>query len=330
MDLSMNDFTIDELIHVYHCGGRSGLHDSFKSYQGPMKYTSFEPSADAFEKLKQEVISTTNIAFEVLPFALDKIEQNISLNLYNMGDLNSVYEFDHQSSNRYRFKPIKFEGTREVEARTIDQVAADYSDEPDYLVLDTQGAELSILSGSVNSLNNSIVGIRCEVEFFPLYKDQPLFGHVQEFLVDNDFKLVRFETPGKRELGVSYDSGPFSLEKYDAAPAWADAIFILREESLLKINCDKLFVKKSLKWIMFCMLNSSISQVYDLLYKMNEHKRLCSFFSNIDNKIKKELIYCLIQRLRKINDSTWQTQSDIDHIYKNIRESFELILKQHL
>jgi FkbM family methyltransferase len=59
----------------------------------------------------------------------------------------------------------------------------------DFLELDTQGAELDILKGSEHLLATSILGLQVEVEFFPLYKNQPLFSDIDNYLQPLGFLL---------------------------------------------------------------------------------------------------------------------------------------------
>ena len=52
----------------------------------------------------------------------------------------------------------------------------------DFLKIDVQGGELSILKGGEEMVGGHILGIRCEVEFGLLYNDQPLFSEVEMHL----------------------------------------------------------------------------------------------------------------------------------------------------
>jgi FkbM family methyltransferase len=61
---------------------------------------------------------------------------------------------------------------------------------PDLLKLDTQGSELDILRGSINSLSAACM-IDIEVEFNPIYRGQALFGDVDVFLRAHGFLLWR-------------------------------------------------------------------------------------------------------------------------------------------
>lgn len=52
----------------------------------------------------------------------------------------------------------------------------------DFLELDAQGSELDILQGCKHLLATSILGLQVEVEFYPVYNDQPLFSDIDTYL----------------------------------------------------------------------------------------------------------------------------------------------------
>ena len=61
----------------------------------------------------------------------------------------------------------------------------------DLLWMDIQGSELNALQG-LNEKLNDVKLIHLEVEFFEIYKDQPLFHHIKKFLNENGFYLIGF------------------------------------------------------------------------------------------------------------------------------------------
>ena len=62
-------------------------------------------------------------------------------------------------------------------------------DHVDFLELDTQGTELELLEGADDSLRQSVLGIQVEIEFAPMYLEQPLFADVDAFLRSRGFTL---------------------------------------------------------------------------------------------------------------------------------------------
>ena len=76
-----------------------------------------------------------------------------------------------------------------VRSLPLDQVVSDGRiDHVDFIKLDTQGSELSILKGATGALA-SAVGVEVEVEFVPMYEGPPLFGDVDAFMREKGFVL---------------------------------------------------------------------------------------------------------------------------------------------
>lgn len=83
---------------------------------------------------------------------------------------------------------------RVVDRAEVATVALDGIEEAqgaDYLKLDVQGAEADVLRGARNVLENVLV-VHAEVEFVPLYKDQPLFGDIDALLRAHGFLFHTF------------------------------------------------------------------------------------------------------------------------------------------
>lgn len=91
------------------------------------------------------------------------------------------------------YEAVSGKSRRQVDTKTLDQIAAEHSDVPlpDFLSLDTQGSELEILQGAPISLESTVC-IVTEVEFQPLYENQPLFGDICAFLESRGFLFARF------------------------------------------------------------------------------------------------------------------------------------------
>ena len=85
-----------------------------------------------------------------------------------------------------------FQVDREVSVETVtleDALREHGIRAADFIELDTQGSELDILHGADSLLRNSVLGVRVEVEFSPMYLDQPLFADIDGFLRLRGFRL---------------------------------------------------------------------------------------------------------------------------------------------
>jgi hypothetical protein len=58
--------------------------------------------------------------------------------------------------------------------------------------IDVQGMEVDVFKGACGVFDSSLVGIRTEVSFFELYKDQPLFAEIDTYLRTRGFVAMRF------------------------------------------------------------------------------------------------------------------------------------------
>jgi FkbM family methyltransferase len=97
----------------------------------------------------------------------------------------------------------------------------------DYLKLDTQGSELSVLKGATGLLaNKKIQVIKVEVSTIPVYKDQALFSDIDLFLRDHHYTLVDF---------ITYRNDYTPIWNQDKAHSHyapcGDAIYVLEDDA---------------------------------------------------------------------------------------------------
>lgn len=95
--------------------------------------------------------------------------------------------------------------------------------EVDYLKLDIQGSELLVLQNATRCLSSCLV-IQLEVEFLPLYKGQPLFSEVEQFLRAHGFTIHKFWPLKSRPLKPLVVGD--NIRANYGQIFWADAVFV--------------------------------------------------------------------------------------------------------
>lgn len=125
--------------------------------------------------------------------------------------------------------------TEEIETQRLDDIpeVAGF----DLLKLDVQGAELMILENAVKGLEQAVC-VQTEVEFVPLYVDQPLFADVDRFMRRQGFVLHRFQDLISRVIK------PLTIRDDIYAGLsqifWTDAIYIRDFTRLELLGSDQL------------------------------------------------------------------------------------------
>jgi len=120
----------------------------------------------------------------------------------------------------------------------------------DYLKIDVQGGELLVFQNATRLLEDCCV-IHTEVEFLPMYVDQPLFSEVEIFLRQQGFMFHRFEPLASRVIQPLLLKDDIYHEFVQTF--WADAVFVrdftrldnLTTNKLIKLACIMHDVYKS-------------------------------------------------------------------------------------
>ena len=84
----------------------------------------------------------------------------------------------------------------------------------DFLKIDTEGSELSILRGSEKKLKNKeILFIKAEFVFFRYYKNHNIFGEIHSYLENFGYRLIHIDldqpkySPNRTNIPLTNDKG---------------------------------------------------------------------------------------------------------------------------
>ncbi|OGT25434.1 MAG: hypothetical protein A3B71_05130 [Gammaproteobacteria bacterium RIFCSPHIGHO2_02_FULL_42_43] len=229
---------------VVHCVGARGGSVSFKippSFRNDFTVVLYEPDKDAIERI--EKYSTQHYGqHHILPYCLDNKISTAVLNINRDPNTSSLLkqnlhyrEYYFFQDGNYHYDYVWGETSEtiiemEINTTTLDKVIeTENIPSPDIFCLDTQGSEHCILEGSAKALTKTLAVIS-EVEFSPLYADQPLFGDVSHLLRNYGFEFVCFDTL------TEMSPLPMSIaSRGKGSHVSADAVFV---KSLTQIKID--------------------------------------------------------------------------------------------
>jgi FkbM family methyltransferase len=168
-------------------GASGGLESDWKPAKKYLQIIGFEPDKREFPNLERKEngnIKYLNIGLfnkkATLDYFLTEKQQTSSM-------LKPNGEFIKKFPESERFNIVK---KITVETDTIDsQFQSHHIDDVDFIKLDTQGSELSILEGAQATIKDHVFGLEIEVEFSELYQGQPLFSDIDSFVRKKGFQL---------------------------------------------------------------------------------------------------------------------------------------------
>jgi FkbM family methyltransferase len=173
-----------------------------------------EPEPGNFA-IAKETLAPFGERVELLPFALGETDGSVPLHLTSHSGAHSLLEVDDM---RYYDAPVETLTPIAVRVVKLDSILAERRlYRLDILKMDIQGAELLALRGAAKLLaHHAIRLIVLEVLFQPLYRNQPAFWDIADYL---------------RPLGYALQ-GIYEQRHHAANHAilrWADAVFVAPE-----------------------------------------------------------------------------------------------------
>lgn len=217
--------TRPEKIKVIDVG--AGAHATSCRYQPLLddkiaRVIGFEPNPDALADAKP------NPDIQYLPHTIGD-GSDATLYITRLPECSSIYKPNYELLKLFNsMSGGAFDIAKEipVSTRRLDDIAECAG--ADYLKIDVQGAELDALRGAPRTLENTLV-VEAEIEFIPLYQNQPLLGDVHVYMAARGFVLHKLIDIQGRPLGPII-FGDCTLKAFGQA-LWADAIFV--KQSLL-------------------------------------------------------------------------------------------------
>jgi FkbM family methyltransferase len=205
----------DETLRVLDIGARGDLAPRFAPMAGRVAVVGFEPNLAECDRLNEALRGSPWREARVLPYAVGRTAVDRPFYLTEAPELSSLLEPLPAAGSRPGWRVRTME---RVDTIALDDLAAagELPQPVDFLKIDTQGSELEILRSGEAAVLDDVLGIAVEVEFRELYRGQPLFGDVEQYLRGRGFDLLLLETAHLRT------DWPLARKRAD----YADALFL--------------------------------------------------------------------------------------------------------
>jgi FkbM family methyltransferase len=230
---------------VVDAGARYGLHPSWADLRGVAEFHLFEMDQEEAARLKRKYESDAGIT--IYPIALYSSDSTLTFRVSEHQALNSVFHSNEEllKSNDYMLREFAVTAEREIH----------------FLKLDVEGAEYELLKGAKKQLQTSVLGIRSEVLFAPVYQDAPLFGDLHRLMLDHGFELLNFDY-----TGAGNKAARFTLPGRYGKLLSSDAVWVVGDGRLFAAKGDRL-VRDILRLAIFLLMNNATDLAIDLLVR---------------------------------------------------------------
>ena len=260
-NLLKNDF-----INYIDIGAADGIETRWRKIMKHIQYVGFEPDERSETELNFSNESNSNK--KIFRKAVWEYSKLLKINLAKKPQVSSVFLPDMNYLDLFP-NPDRFniERTIELESIKLDDLNLEASD---FIKLDIQGSELAVLKGANNVLEKCL-GLEVELEFFQIYKEQPLFGEIVNYLKDHNFIFIDFVNIIRWERDA-FDGYGQSI--------FADGLFLITPEYLYSSKKSKVIFSRYL-CICLLYLRFDLIDAFINLLSLEERKYFNSFLNDI-------------------------------------------------
>lgn len=175
---------------LYDIGARHGIHYHYRDLLNlnHFKGVGFEPDSQEAARLQAPEKGLA----AVYPFAIGKIKETRTIYLTRHPGCSSLYPPNQDLLSEYSPHPM-FEviNQAQVDTTSLDEfIQTDNPPLPDFVKIDTQGAEYDILQGATKALSH-VTGVFLEAHLRQMYTGTALFSDIHRMLKDAGFRLIR-------------------------------------------------------------------------------------------------------------------------------------------
>ncbi len=215
-----NELSANNLV-VADVGAAYGTDSRWYPVENLTQFVTFETDTRS-----QDYTTTTKTVNFATGLSNKKGQQ--TLYLTKLPAASSLYPINSDQIENFATKDWhKVVGSTLIDLDTLDNCLATRPElKPDFLKVDVEGADLDVIKGGVNALENSILGLQIEVSFIERHKGAPFFSETDAFLKSHGFDLfiLAREHWLRKNLVHGINCHPQLI--------WGDAVYFLNKEKL--------------------------------------------------------------------------------------------------
>jgi FkbM family methyltransferase len=266
-------------------GAAGDIEPRWKAIESNLNYIGFEPD----ERSRKDLAKNKSFCrkYTIYSEAISESNGKVSLNLCQKPQVSSTYKPNKNFINLFpdskRFGVLKKET---IQTKKLDNIKINNSD---FIKLDIQGGELKALFGGEKTLEETF-GLEVEVEFLPIYINQPLFGDITSFLSKKGFEFIDFVNLCRWERNSHNGYGQC---------VFGDALYLKPPEFVLNQKVDDARMSSYLAILLLYKRFDLIKRTLELLPQAQKN-----LYINFENRIKK--IEVAHNKARKISLLTSQ------------------------
>jgi len=181
---------------VIHIGAHRGQEGPDYSANGVQKVIWVEANPDVVPELEKRTANLDLNQVYITACLSDNQGETVRFNIANNEHSSSILKL---GTHAKMYPHIKYTKSLEMTAQRMDSLVKAHEislEGYDFINLDVQGAELKVLRGFGDILNNpKIRAIYCEINFEHVYEECCLVSELDEYLKRYDFKRIATAAP---------------------------------------------------------------------------------------------------------------------------------------
>lgn len=204
-------------------GARGGPPAQWLKLSRQMNYLCFEPDQAEAEALRLNFVNNPQIHALVSECALGATSGSATIYLTHSRPCSSLLKPNAALLDMFPHRGLfQVEKELSIPIDSLDAELKRLGSFGDFIKIDVQGYELEVLRGGVEALSQSI-GCELEVSFIEIYKDQPLFAEVDQWMRSKGYFLADLERFWWRRAAA-----PVEIQRRGTL-AYGNAVYLKKE-----------------------------------------------------------------------------------------------------